>query len=207
MKKIVKKTLKPRFVIGIDEAGRGPLAGPVAVGAVGVTRDMLRKFRTIKESKQLSAEKREVWTKEILRVAKEQKSELRTAVTMVSAKEIDTHGIVSAIKKALTTSIKKLNINPNDCEVLLDGGLKAPLEYKKQRTIIRGDASKTAIAMASVIAKVKRDAYMTNLDKKYPNYGFAQHKGYGTKEHYRALKRKGISPLHRKSFLKSLHTA
>lgn len=207
MKKIVKKTLKPRFVIGIDEVGRGPLAGPVAVGAVGVTRDMLRKFRTIKESKQLSAEKREVWTKEILRVAKEQKSELRTAVTMVSAKEIDTHGIVSAIKKALTTSIKKLNINPNDCEVLLDGGLKAPLEYKKQRTIIRGDASKTAIAMASVIAKVKRDAYMTNLDKKYPNYGFAQHKGYGTKEHYRALKRKGISPLHRKSFLKSLHTA
>lgn len=207
MKKIVKKTLKPRFVIGIDEAGRGPLAGPVAVGAVGVTRDMLRKFRTIKESKQLSAEKREVWTKEILRVAKEQKSELRTAVTMVSAKEIDTHGIVSAIKKALTTSIKKLNINPNDCEVLLDGGLKAPLEYKKQRTIIRGDASKTAIAMASVIAKVKRDTYMTNLDKKYPNYGFAQHKGYGTKEHYRALKRKGISPLHRKSFLKSLHTA
>lgn len=207
MKKIVKKTLKPRFVIGIDEVGRGPLAGPVAVGAVGVTRDMLRKFRTIKESKQLSAEKREVWTKEILRVAKEQKSELRTAVTMVSAKEIDTHGIVSAIKKALTTSIKKLNINPNDCEVLLDGGLKAPLEYKKQRTIIRGDASKTAIAMASVIAKVKRDTYMTNLDKKYPNYGFAQHKGYGTKEHYRALKRKGISPLHRKSFLKSLHTA
>lgn len=207
MKKIGKKTLKPRFVIGIDEVGRGPLAGPVAVGAVGVTRDMLRKFRTIKESKQLSAEKREVWTKEILRVAKEQKSELRTAVTMVSAKEIDTHGIVSAIKKALTTSIKKLNINPNDCEVLLDGGLKAPLEYKKQRTIIRGDASKTAIAMASVIAKVKRDTYMTNLDKKYPNYGFAQHKGYGTKEHYRALKRKGISPLHRKSFLKSLHTA
>ncbi len=207
MKKIVKKTLKPRFVIGIDEVGRGPLAGPVAVGAVGVTRDMLRKFRTIKESKQLSAEKREVWTKEILRVAKEQKSELRTAVTMVSAKEIDTHGIVSAIKKALTTSIKKLNINPNDCEVLLDGGLKAPLEYKKQRTIIRGDASKTAIAMASVIAKVKRDTYMTNLDKKYPNYGFAQHKGYGTKEHYRALKRKGISPLHRKSFLKSLHIA
>ena len=196
---------KLRFVIGIDEVGRGPLAGPVAVGAVAVTPRLLRRFRAIKESKQLSPQKREAWAKEILLIAREEKDELRTAVTMVSAKEIDRNGIVPAIKKALAVSLKKLDINPDDCEVLLDGGLVAPPEYKRQQTIIRGDAKKTVIAMASVIAKVKRDAYMVQLDKKYPQYGFAQHKGYGTKAHYVAIKKHGISNMHRKSFLSSLN--
>lgn len=188
---------RTRFIIGIDEVGRGPLAGPVAVGAVAATAAMLRKFRTIKESKQLSEGKREEWTKVI---KAHEGDELRVAIAMVSAKEIDRIGIVPAIRIALATSLRKLAIHPSDCAVLLDGGLKAPLEYKKQKTIIRGDESETVIAMASVVAKVKRDKLMVGEDKNYPNYGFAKHKGYGTKAHMRALNKHGLSLLHRKSF-------
>ena len=188
---------RTRFIIGIDEVGRGPLAGPVAVGAVAATAAMLRKFRTIKESKQLSEAKREEWSKLIHAAAS---NELHLAVSMVSAKEIDRIGIAPAIRKALAASLKKLNLDPRDSTVLLDGGLKAPPEYKKQKTIIRGDASETAIAMASVIAKVKRDRLMVTLDAKYPKYGFAQHKGYGTSLHIKAIKKHGLTPLHREHF-------
>ena len=174
------------------------MAGPVAVGVVALTPRMRKKFRTIKESKQLSEEKREAWVKII---KSEEGDELRTTVAMVSAKEIDRIGIVPAIRKALARAITKLKLNPSHCTVLLDGGLKAPPEYKKQQTIIRGDASETAIAMASVVAKVKRDRLMVALEKKHPHYGFAQHKGYGTKAHYRAIKKHGLTALHRRSFL------
>jgi ribonuclease HII len=158
---------------------------------------VLKKFRTIKESKQLSEAKREEWDKRMHDLAS---PDLRLAVSMVSAKEIDRIGIAPAIRKALAASLKKLALDPNDCEVLLDGGLKAPPEYIKQKTIIRGDASETVIAMASVIAKVKRDRLMVALDKSHPLYGFARHKGYGTRTHMAALRKHGLSVLHRKSF-------
>lgn len=188
---------RARYIIGIDEVGRGPLAGPVAVGAVAATPTMLKKFRTIKESKQLSEAKREEWNT-LMRAAAS--SDLRLAVSMVAASEIDRIGIAPAIRKALAASLRKLRLDPNDCTVLLDGGLKAPPEYTKQQTIIRGDASETAIAMASVIAKVKRDRLMVSLEKKYPHYGFAQHKGYGTRAHMAALRKHGLTDLHRTSF-------
>lgn len=188
---------RTRYIVGVDEVGRGPLAGPVAVGVVAVTPAMLKKFLTIKESKQLSEIKRGEWNKIMHDAAS---PDLRLAVAMVSAKEIDRIGIAPAIRKALGAALSKLAINPCDCTVLLDGGLKAPPEYKQQRTIIRGDALETAIAMASVIAKVRRDRLMVRLDAKYPKYGFAQHKGYGTSLHIKAIKMYGLSPLHREHF-------
>lgn len=196
----VKRTLSPKLFIGIDEVGRGPLAGPVAVGALCATTKMLKQFRRIKESKQLTPKEREAWC---ARMQSERGRELQFTVSFVSAQLIDRKGIVFAIRLALARSLKKLHVSPSACEVLLDGGLKAPNEYRKQKTIIKGDAKETVIAMASVVAKVLRDKRMVRLHKKYPKYGFADHKGYGTKAHYRALKKHGLSPEHRGSFLKS----
>lgn len=189
---------KPKFIIGIDEVGRGPLAGPVAVGAVLATPATLRRFRHIKESKQLSPKAREEWS---LRIRNAAGSDLRIAVSFVSATMIDKKGIVPAIRTALATSLKKLRVNPAECCVLLDGGLVAPPEYTTQQTIIRGDASETVIAMASVVAKVERDQLMTVLHKKFPKYGFDAHKGYGTKKHIHTIRKHGPSLEHRLTFL------
>lgn len=192
------------YIVGIDEVGRGPLAGPVAVGAVAATPAMLRKFRDIKESKQLSAEKREAWVKRIRAAQKASvNGELNVAVRMVSAKEIDRIGIAPAIRKALARALTSLALDPRQVTVLLDGGLKAPPEYKKQKTIIRGDASETAIAMASVVAKVRRDKLMVRLANTYPKYDFATHKGYGTAQHIALIRKHSLSEIHRKSFCRS----
>lgn len=189
---------KPKFIIGIDEVGRGPLAGPVAVGAVLATPAMLRRFRHIKESKQLSPKAREEWS---LRIRNAAGSDLRIAVSFVSATMIDQKGIVPAIRAALAASLKKLAVHPDECRILLDGGLYAPAEYTQQQTIIRGDASETVIAMASVVAKVERDQLMTTLHKKLPQYGFDAHKGYGTKKHIESVMKHGPSREHRLTFL------
>ncbi|OGZ07924.1 MAG: hypothetical protein A3D65_06100 [Candidatus Lloydbacteria bacterium RIFCSPHIGHO2_02_FULL_50_13] len=192
-----KRSPAPKFFVGIDEVGRGPLAGPVVVGALLATPKLLKHFRLIKESKQLSPQKREEWYARIkLLVGKE----LRFAVSFVSANVIDKKGITYAIRLALVRSLKKLKVSPNSCEVLLDGGLSAPKKYPRQKTIIHGDAKETVIAMASVVAKVLRDRRMVRLDKKYPQYRLAAHNGYGTKAHYRAIKKHGRSLEHRKSF-------
>lgn len=190
--------MKAKFIIGIDEVGRGPLAGPVAVGAVVATPAVLRRFRNIKESKQLSPKAREEW---YARIQESLGDDVQFAVSFVPAAMIDRKGIVWAIRLALLRSLKKLHMNPNECRVLLDGGLCAPSEYKTQQTIIRGDATETVIAMASVVAKVLRDRRMVELDRKYPEYGFAIHKGYGTKAHYRALLKHRPSQEHRLTFL------
>lgn len=192
--------VKPKFFVGIDEVGRGPLAGPVAVGALCATRKTLSAFRGIKDSKQLSPLQREEWHARMTSFSRE---ELRFAVSFVSADIIDNKGIVFAIRLALSRSLRKLHVAPNECRVLLDGGLQAPMKYVSQETIIRGDAKKTVIAMASVAAKVLRDRHMVRLHKKYPEYNFAAHKGYGTKAHYLALKKHGLSREHRKSFCRS----
>ncbi len=192
------KKLPPKFQIGIDEVGRGPLAGPVAVGAVVATPRMIRRFRDIKESKQLTAKAREEW---YARIQDSVGDDLRFAVSFVSASMIDRKGIVWAIRHALAASIKKLNVNPAECRVLLDGGLVAPAEYTAQQTIIRGDASETVIAMASVMAKVKRDRLMIARNKKLSMYEFPVHKGYGTKKHIHAIRTHGPSKEHRLTFL------
>lgn len=185
------------YYIGIDEVGRGPLAGPVAVGAVFASTEKIAEFSAIKESKQLSEKKREMWNAKILAGCDEN---LRTHVAFVLAGRIDEVGIAPAIKEALIEAITALGANPGEVRVLLDGGLKAPSEYVDQETIIKGDANETVIAMASVVAKVARDHVMNELDMQCPGYGLAKHKGYGTAAHIAAIKEKGLSPMHRKSF-------
>lgn len=195
----------PKYLIGIDEVGRGPIAGPVAVGAfVFLVAGAKKHFRGVKESKQLTEEKREEWYKII-----EQKSNekfVNFSVCFQSEKVIDTKGLSWAIKKCLENCLKNLKIKPEECLVLLDGGLKAPAHFKNQKTIIKGDAKETVIALASICAKVQRDRKMKLLGKKYPAYGFEIHKGYGTKAHYEAIEKSGISLIHRKSFCKSVLT-
>ena len=186
--------------------GRGPIAGPVAVGAfvvldpAAVSRSRI--FRGVKESKQLTPEARERW---FAIIQSAQRSGLVDfAVTFQSEKIIDTKGISFAISTALASSLEKLGVEPARAVVLLDGGLRAPDHFKNQKTIIRGDTKETVIALASICAKVLRDRRMVRLALKHPGYGLAEHKGYGTKAHYAAIKRQGLSVLHRQSFCRSL---
>lgn len=193
--------MTPKYIIGIDEVGRGPLAGPVAIGAILATPHALLAFAAIKESKQLSEKKREFWNAQILEACSE---ELKSAVAYVSAAEIDAIGIAPAIRKAIDEGLCQLGADPRECRVLLDGGLRAGEEYGDQETIIGGDAKETIIAMASVVAKVSRDRLMVSLSETYPEYGFAKHKGYGTKAHMEAIKAHGLSKEHRRSFCKNI---
>lgn len=189
------------YLVGIDEVGRGPIAGPVAVGAfVILNKKIKNKFRGIKESKQLSFEKREYWYGII---SKEKKLEnLDFVVSFSSNKIIDTKGISWAIKSCLKNSLEKLKkVKENNCKILLDGGLKAPIQYKAQKTIIKGDEKFMIIALASIVAKVERDRKMLKLSKQYPQYGFEKHMGYGTKFHLTKIKEFGITKYHRKSFI------
>ncbi len=189
-------------IIGIDEAGRGPLAGPVAVGAVLIPRGFNTALLSgVRDSKQLTERKREEWYAQMLSWRRD--GFLSFSVALVGAVHIDRAGIVSAINLALHRSLARLSADPASSRVLLDGGLRAPAHYEYQKTIIRGDESEEAIALASIAAKVTRDRHMRRLGVLYPEYAFAVHKGYGTPAHYRALKKHGISPVHRRSFLRS----
>ena len=171
LKRMKKSTTK--FFIGIDEVGRGPLAGPVAVGVAMATPATIKKWRKIKESKQLSVKQREEWYVKICAP----QSGIRFAVSFVSAAMIDRNGINPSIRTALARGLQKLDPDSKHSRVLLDGGLRAPLQFIDQETIIRGDTRETIIAIASVVAKVKRDRYMWKLAKKEPRYGFASNVG------------------------------
>src|SRR3989344_7569311 len=135
-----------RFVVGIDEAGRGPLAGPVSVGAVIVPRRFnWRKVDGVRDSKQLTPRAREQWYR-ILHALR-QRGDLNFTVSFVSAIHIDNHGITSAVRMALARVLRRLQVSPDDCEVLLDGSLHAPKQYTTQKTIIRGDVLEPIISM------------------------------------------------------------
>ncbi|MEK9178057.1 MAG: ribonuclease HII [Patescibacteria group bacterium] len=192
-----------QFLIGIDEVGRGPIAGPVAVGAFMFLNEKAKRiFRDVKESKQLTDKKREEWFRKI-RIQKS-KCKVDYAVCFSSSRAINKRGITKAIKSSLNRSLKKLEVGKStfyNSKILLDGGLKAPANYKNQKTIIRGDEKEMAIALASICAKVTRDRYMRRLSKKYPRYGFEIHKGYGTKKHYEAIRKYGVCREHRLTFL------
>lgn len=189
-------------MVGIDEVGRGPIAGPVAVCAfLWKDRETLPPYG-IKDSKQLSPQKREEWFSKVKLWQTEDK--VAYAVSYISADMIDRIGISKAIKKALFRSIGKLGLEPDNVEVLLDGGLRAPKQFRSQKTIIRGDEQEPIIALASIVAKVLRDRLMERLALRYPEYGFDEHKGYGTRTHYLALKKFGPSPLHRLSFIQAI---
>ncbi|MEK7531604.1 MAG: ribonuclease HII [Patescibacteria group bacterium] len=190
-----------RFLIGIDEAGRGPLAGPVAVGVVKIPRENMKYFRGVKDSKQLSEKQREVWLRKIQKLSKEGK--LEYSVSFSSAEVIDKKGIVKAISLALARSLRKLVPLAKEkfVEVLLDGSLKAPSRFSNQKTIIRGDEKRLVIALASILAKVLRDRMMKRFAKKYPKFSFEIHKGYGTLSHRKSIRKYGPSKIHRGSFL------
>jgi ribonuclease HII len=182
------------MVIGIDEVGRGPIAGPVCVAAFQVASlsELAKAVRKIKlplrDSKKLSKYQREAW----FVVLKQWKAEGKCdfAISLVHAETIDRIGIAPSIRRALARSLGKLEAKNKhtmkNITILLDGGLKAPKEFAKQKTIIKGDEKEQVIALASIVAKVHRDRLMTRLAKKYPNYGFADHVGYGTRAHYKA---------------------
>ncbi len=193
-----------KYVIGIDEVGRGPLAGPVCVAAVAIEKrfykSTLKKFKGLKDSKKTSENLREECFKKIDGLSKS----ILYSVSLVGNGVIDKKGIVWAIETALSRSLHKLSLQPMKCEVLLDGSLKAPIEFKNQKTIIRGDEKEKIIAMASIVAKVCRDNYMKRQSKIFPLYEFEKHKGYGTKKHIEKIKKYGVSDIHRLSFLKNL---
>jgi ribonuclease HII len=190
-------------IIGIDEVGRGPLAGPVTVGACVIPITMTRRqFAKIKDSKKLTHESRVRWHAYMLELQAE--GQLNFVISSITPKQIDTRGLSWAIRTALEKSLYGLKMDSQKCLVLLDGGLKAPREFIYQKTIIKGDEKELSISLASIAAKVTRDAYMTKLAKKYPAYGFEIHKGYGTKKHREAIKKHGASEVHRMSFLRNI---
>ncbi len=190
------------WLIGVDEAGRGPLAGPVSVGVVAVPPgfDVLWELPEVKDSKLLSGQKREaIYTEVEARVAR---GDLRFTVNMTSHTYIDRFGITRAVRKAVWSGVRGL-AQPEDATVLLDGLLRAPKVYK-QWTVIAGDFRVPVISLASILAKVTRDRLMERLSEKYPEYGFEQHKGYGTREHIKEIKRHGMSDIHRRTYCKFL---
>lgn len=196
---------KTRYIVGIDEAGRGPIAGPVAVGIFCVSRTIFEYhgkalFTGARDSKKLSVTEREAWYTKLKKWKKEGTADF--AVCFCSAKMIDKKGIVSAIRSAMMQGLKKLSLDPKDVTVLLDGSLYAPKAYRYQKTIIGGDDKELVISLASIAAKASRDARMMRLAKKCPGYGFDVHKGYGTKAHYAAIKKEGVSEYHRHTFLR-----
>lgn len=192
-----------KYLIGIDEVGRGPLAGHITLCAVCVPENFSKSFfKGIKDSKKMSVEKREEWYEKV-RVARAN-GILNYAVAFVSHKIIDKKGITFATRLAIKRLLKRLNAKPENTKILLDGSLYAPKEFKNQKTIIKGDEKIPVISLSSIVAKVRRDKRMVNLSKIFPQYGFDVNKGYGTREHIKAIKKFGITPVHRRLFLRSI---
>ncbi|MDQ1299962.1 MAG: ribonuclease [Patescibacteria group bacterium] len=188
------------ILVGVDEAGRGPLAGPVAVGVVAVREgyDILAAFPGLNDSKKLSEKKRELLFKILQQEMKA--GNVSAVVCLSSARMIDDKGIAYAVRHALDRGVRKLLPNPEEGKVWLDGSLKAPSEYT-QETVIGGDGLIPSIMLASVAAKVTRDRVMLKADAAYPLYGFRSHKGYGTKAHMEAIREYGMIEEHRRSFI------
>ncbi len=184
-----------KFIGGVDEAGRGPLAGPVVAACVVVGADFKidgEDLALVADSKKLTAKKRE----KLFGIIKEKVSAVEIGV--VDNLTIDKINILQASFLAMRRAIKKLKIEPD--YILVDGNFKIPKLEKSQTAIVGGDAKVFCIAAASIIAKVSRDWMMTEIDKQYPQYEFAKHKGYGTKAHFAKIAEHGPCPLHRFSF-------
>lgn len=181
-------------VCGVDEAGRGPLAGPVCAAAVILPRGLV--IEGLNDSKKLTEKRRESLYGEITSSAE------AYGIAFASVEEIEELNILGATYLAMNRAIAALG---RDIDLaLIDGNRNAGIEYPS-RTVVKGDSLCASIAAASVLAKVTRDRYMTELDERYPGYGFAKHKGYGTKAHYAAIRELGASPVHRPSFLRKMH--
>jgi ribonuclease HII len=183
-----------RHVAGFDEAGRGAMAGPVAVGAVilPAVPQLTRTLAGVRDSKQMTPLERETWAQRIKSVA------LAWRVDFSSAKEIDQLGIVCATRLAAARALEDLGVVPD--YMLLDFRIELPESPLPQTAIVKGDQLSLSIAAASVLAKTSRDALMCGLNEQYPGYGLKQNKGYGTQAHRSAMTRLGYSPVHRRSF-------
>ena len=181
-------------VCGVDEAGRGPLAGPVCAAAVILPRGLV--IAGLNDSKKLTEKRRESLYGEITSSAE------AYGIAFASVEEIEELNILGATYLAMNRAIAALG---RDIDLaLIDGNRNSGIEYPS-RAVVKGDSLCASIATASVLAKVTRDRYMTELDERYPGYGFAKHKGYGTKAHYAAIRELGASPVHRPSFLRKMH--
>jgi len=188
--------------VGIDEVGRGPLAGPITLCALCVKNDFdFVNFAGIKDSKKLSPQKREEWFEKISKLCTD--GQVSFALSSVDADEIDSMGLTHCIKKAIRNILSELKLDPQKTEVRLDGSLYAPKEFIFQKTIIKGDEKEPVISAASIVAKVTRDKMMVKFAEKYPEYGFEKHKGYGTPMHQKAIRAYGLTPIHRRSFIKN----
>ena len=183
-----------KTICGIDEAGRGPLAGPVVVAAVIMPKDSM--IEGVNDSKKVSEKKREILYEQIINEA------ISYSVGIIDQKEIDEINILNATKKGLTTAIKGLEVKPQ--RIIVDALEHIDTCQIPYTSIIKGDAKCYSIAAASIIAKVTRDRIMRQWGQIYPDYGFEKHKGYGTKAHIAAIKEYGLTPLHRLSFVKNI---
>ena len=184
-----------KYICGVDEAGRGPLAGPVFAAAVILPEDF--EIEGLNDSKKLSEKKRDLLFDEIIEHA------LAYSIQSIDHKTIDEINILEATMLAMKTAVENLSIKPE--RVFIDGNrvpknMEVPAEF-----VIKGDATSASIAAASILAKVSRDRLMLEMDKKYPEYCFAKHKGYGTKLHYEKIREFGPSEIHRLTFLKKMH--
>lgn len=180
------------LICGIDEAGRGPLAGPVVAGAVILPKDC--EILYLNDSKKLSPAKREALYEEIMEKAE------AVGVGMASPARIDEINILQATYEAMREAVDNLGVTP---ELLLNDAVTIPDVSISQVPIIKGDAKSVSIAAASIIAKVTRDRLMVQYDEILPGYGFARHKGYGSKDHIEAIRRLGPTPIHRQTFIKN----
>ena len=186
-----------KMIGGIDEAVRGPLAGPVVAACCILDPDV--KILGLDDSKKLSEKKREELFLEIKEKAK------AYAICSSTPEEIDEINILEATKKAMRNCVKELAEKGLSPDILLIDAVNLSGTGLDVIPIIKGDAKSDSIAAASILAKVTRDHIMMDYDVQYPGYGFAKHKGYGTKDHYTAIREKGMTPIHRRSFLKVIH--
>ena len=177
-----------KYIAGVDEAGRGPLAGPVVAAAVILKKGAT--FRYVNDSKKLSEKQRLLALEEI------KVNAIAIGIGISSVEEIDRINIYRASREAMISAINQLKVRP---EFLLIDAMPMEIDIPL-KSIIKGDAKSVSIAAASIIAKTTRDAYMVEMDKVFPNYNFKQHKGYGTKEHIEAIYHYGITPIHRKTY-------
>ena len=182
-----------QIICGVDEAGRGPLAGPVFAAAVVLPPNLM--IAGLNDSKKLSEKKREILYDEIKSLS------VACNVAFATEREIDEINILNATFLAMKRAVAGLNLQPD--VVLVDGNRSPDLNVPTQ-TIVKGDSLSASIAAASILAKVERDRLMKNLSKKYPEYNFEKHKGYGTKMHIDLIKKYGPCEIHRKSFLKKI---
>ena len=188
-----EKKYQNLVIAGIDEAGRGPLAGPVICACVVMPLEKEKMIEQVNDSKQLSSKKREKLYDEIVKVA------LDYAIIEIDEKTIDEINILNATKLGMKRALESLKIKP---DIVLIDAVKIDSDIR-QENIIKGDTLSYNIAAASILAKVYRDRLMIKLSEKYTQYNFAKHKGYGTREHINALKIYGKCPIHRESFIKN----